>query len=161
MTRRRKLLGASVASFGLAAFVVVRGFTREYAVPAPGLLDLKATVSGGAVIVTGVLLGSGGRVTHTTATRYGDTTLVRVYATAIRDSDDPRTVRGNFAAVIPKSRAMRSVMVGERSGSVTVGHLYGFPIRIPRLPQRASVGVTVWPENEREKHRRHADRPGA
>lgn len=148
--KRLQKAAFTVVITALVSVIVAVGFSREYAVTAPGLLDLKAAANDREIVVTGILLGSGGRITRTTTTRYGDVLLVRVYATAIEEDASPAIVRGTFAAVIPRDPRITSIVVGERSDTITIGRLYGLPIRIPRLPRRESAGSMVWPRNERE-----------
>jgi hypothetical protein len=148
-------LGVIVMLLAIAAALIVIGFTREYAVPASGLLELTAFPSADEVVVTGILLSSDARIARVTTTRYADVVLVRVYTQRITDDDDPKTVRGNFAVAIPRRSGMTAIAVGERAHTVTVGRLFGIPIRMPWIPENEGASLIVWPYNERELTRSH------
>lgn len=127
-----------------AALIVGFGFRREYVMRSGDLLDLRAVSRHNGVVVTGSLLASGARITRVTNARYGDAVLVRIYAAGIEGKDDPRETRGSFAAFIDRDPRLTEISVGDHSRWLTIGSVYGVPIRIPRLRRDSSVSRVVW-----------------
>lgn len=142
MKRRRTLVTSLVVAALLLA--IGSGFKREYALPAYALLDLKASRSADAIIVTGALRGSSAKVVRTTATHGSGDVLIRVYAHAIKATDDPRSTVGTFTAVVPLGPSVHAVLVGDGRRFLTVGRLWGLPIRLPRLHADESAVRLIW-----------------
>jgi hypothetical protein len=136
----------AIALLSVATLVVVVAFSfkREYVLPATGLLELSAAENSGVVVVSGAIRSSGAKITRITTTRFDDYVLVRVYADAIRSSDDPKDCAGTFIIPVALSPEMSAIKVGESPRSVTVGQVFGVPIRVPRFRRHPSAVRVVW-----------------
>jgi hypothetical protein len=146
MTRPRMamFLMFLVAGVVVIALIVRGGFRREYVPSAGSLLNLRASEQGSTIIVSGGLLASGAKITRLTTSRYGDVILIRVYAAAIEADDDPRTTHGTFAVRISREPTIRAIKVGDGDRMLTVGNLYGAPIRLPRSGRDDTANEVVW-----------------
>lgn len=125
--------------------LVYATFTRDYPVSADGLVEVRATAVGRTVIVSGVILSSGSRISRTTLATEGHHYMIRIYTIPIQDTDDARRVTGRFTVTLPLQSNMR-ITVGDGQRLKTIGRLCGWPVRIPRLRLDRLAERTVWPE---------------
>jgi hypothetical protein len=141
ISKRRKLL-LSLTILGTAAVFCV-AFRRAYVASASRLVDVRATPTRNAVRIDGRIFDSGMRITRSTTQRLGDTLLVRIYITPVNDTDAESVRRGDFHLNVSIPEGVQTVAIGESPRFATVGHLFGAPIRVPRI-LKDSAARPVW-----------------
>jgi len=142
MSRTVAKYSIAAGVLGVIAIVIWAGFKREYVIPASGLLDVKTGTTPGEVVVSGVLLSSMSHVTKTTAEPYRDGVIVRVYVDLIGPDDDLNRLKRAFSCVVPRSKSIKVIYLGDSQEWETVGKLYGVPVRVPRHKEWAAK--VVW-----------------
>lgn len=133
----------SLAVVVSAILVGVFAFRRAYVASASHLIDVRVSRRGDSIRIDGFIFDSGMRVSHSTQQRVGSSILVRIYIAPILDSDGVSIRRGAFHALVVIPEAVTSVAVGESPRFVTLGHIFGVPIRVPR-PFREAASMTIW-----------------
>jgi hypothetical protein len=128
----------------IIAIIGVVCFKREYVIPGDGLVGVAASRVDNIVKVSGSIQSSGAKIVKTTTARNGDAILLRVYADRIRENDDPKECFGSFAIVIPLETGINSIQAGESPRVLTIGRLWGMPIRLPRLHRNTAAARLVW-----------------
>ncbi|MEO8379709.1 MAG: hypothetical protein ABI779_08600 [Acidobacteriota bacterium] len=133
----------SLAVVVSAIFGGVFAFRRAYVASASHLVDVRVTRRGDGIRIDGFIFDSGMRVSRSTQQRVGSSILVRIYIAPILDSDEVNVRRGDFHPLIVIPEAVTSVAIGESPRFVTLGHILGVPIRVPR-PFREAASMTIW-----------------
>jgi hypothetical protein len=137
------VIGITVVVIVLIA-IVVTAFKRKYVLPSSGLVGLQAHTENNRVIVSGSILPSGAKITKTTLERNHGAALVRVYVAGIEPTDRPEDCRGAFAVVVPLTEDITAVAAGESSRWLTVGEVFGIPVRIPKWPINHTANRVLW-----------------
>ncbi|SRR5258707_10740953 len=126
------------------AAIVITSFKRVYVFPADGLLELTAVPSSTGVTVSGALKSSGAKIVKITTTRDGDEALVRIYGDAISPTDNPKCCPGTFSTSVATAGGLRDIGVGDSTRFITVGTLFGIPLRAPRWSKSDAACRIVW-----------------
>jgi hypothetical protein len=129
---------------GACLIAIILCFRRAYVIPSNGLGGVSSQCTGESVRIRGSLVARGAKLVRTTLSRDGRAVLLRIYADAIRDEDDPRRRLGSFSVQVPLTSEVNAVEIGDSPRFLTIGVLCGIPVRLPRLHEEPGMKRVLW-----------------
>ncbi len=132
----------AIVVIGIVA-VCTASFRREHVLSHDGLVGLKATRHTDVVFVSGSILPSGARIEKITTTRSDGDVLIRVYTARI-DAGESQHSSGRFNVSVHVGGGIRSIRIGESSNVITLGRMFGIPVRVPRASRTPSTERVLW-----------------